>query len=81
MLDAIARSEGTRESVLSELRSSRVKNGLLGSFRFDRNGDSVPAAVPILRITGQTPPGAGLPEYFEGAVLDRVVKVPAPLLR
>ena len=80
MLDAIARSDATRESVLEQLKASRVKNGILGSFRFDRRRHHA-GGVPILRITGQTPPGAGLPEYFEGVVLDRVVKVPAPLLR
>jgi hypothetical protein len=28
--------------VLEELQASRVKDGLLGSFRFDRNGDISP---------------------------------------
>ncbi len=60
VLQAIARSDGTRASVLEELKASRVRDGLLGSFRFDRNGDVTPATVPILRITGSTPPGAGL---------------------
>jgi branched-chain amino acid transport system substrate-binding protein len=81
VLDAIARSDGTRDSVLEELQESRVKDGLLGSFRFDRNGDISPASVPILRVTGSTPPGAGLPSMFQGAVLDRVVEIPPRLLR
>jgi ABC-type branched-subunit amino acid transport system substrate-binding protein len=81
VLDAIARSDGTRASVLEELKASTVKDGLLGSFRFDRNGDVTPATVPILRITGSTPPSAGLPSAFQGAVLDRVVKIPRRLLR
>ncbi len=79
VLDAIARSDGTRASVLEELQASRVKNGLLGSFRFDRKGDITPASVPILRITGSTPPQAGLPSMFQGSVIDRVVKVPENL--
>jgi ABC-type branched-subunit amino acid transport system substrate-binding protein len=79
VVDAIARSDGTRASVLEELRASRVKDGLLGSFRFDRNGDIAPATVPILRITGSTPPSAGLPSMFQGAVIDRVVEMPAHL--
>jgi ABC-type branched-subunit amino acid transport system substrate-binding protein/predicted Ser/Thr protein kinase len=78
---AIARSDGTRASVLEELRASRVKNGLLGSFRFDRNGDVTPATVPIVRITGSTPPQAGLPSNFQGAVVDRVVEIPRRLVR
>ncbi len=78
---AIARSDGTRASVLEELQASRVKGGLLGTFSFDRNGDVTPATVPIVRITGSTPPGAGLPSNFQGAVVDRVVKIPRRLLR
>jgi ABC-type branched-subunit amino acid transport system substrate-binding protein/streptogramin lyase len=81
VLRAIARSDGTRASVLEELQASRVRDGLLGSFRFDRNGDITPATVPILRITGSTPPGARLPAGFQGAVLDRVVEVPRRLIR
>lgn len=80
VLSAIARSDGTRASVLEQLRAIKVKGGILGSFRFDR-GDITPARVPILRVTGKTPPQAGLPDLFEGAVLDRVVTVPADLAR
>src|SRR5215216_1008637 len=58
VLDAIARSDGTRGSVLEELRRARVKDGILGSFRFDRNGDITPARLPIFRVTGETPPTA-----------------------
>jgi hypothetical protein len=37
--------------------------------------------VPILRITGSTPPGAGLPSELQGAVIDRVVEIPRRLVR
>ena len=37
-----------------------MKNGLLGSFRFDGNGDMTPAQLMIVRITGRTPSDAGL---------------------
>jgi ABC-type branched-subunit amino acid transport system substrate-binding protein/streptogramin lyase/predicted Ser/Thr protein kinase len=66
---AIARSDGTRASVLRELKASRVKDGLLGSFRFDRNGDLTPATVAIMRITKRD------------SVLDRVVRTPRSLIR
>jgi ABC-type branched-subunit amino acid transport system substrate-binding protein/DNA-binding beta-propeller fold protein YncE len=79
VLDAIARSDGTRASVLEELRGTRVKDGILGSFRFDRHGDITPAQLPIFRVTGKTPPGAGIYSYFEGAVVDRVITVPERL--
>jgi branched-chain amino acid transport system substrate-binding protein len=81
VVQAIARSDGTRESVLEQLKAARVKNGLLGSFSFDRNGDVTPATVPILRITGATPPQAGLPSNLQGAVIDRVVEIPRRLIR
>ena len=42
MLDAIARSDGTRASVVKELFKTNVKNGIMGTFRFDRNGDTIP---------------------------------------
>ena len=80
VLRAIARSDGTRASVLEELRALEVRNDIMGTFRFDRNGDTTLADIPIVRITGATPPGAGLPPEFQGAVLDRVVQVPTRLV-
>jgi ABC-type branched-subunit amino acid transport system substrate-binding protein/glutamine cyclotransferase len=80
VLDAIARSDGTRPSVLRELRKTRVRDGILGDFRFDANGDITPTSVPVLRITGATPPGARLPEMFQGSVVDRVIEVPPSMV-
>jgi branched-chain amino acid transport system substrate-binding protein len=79
LLAAIARSDGTRASVNAELRRLQMKNGVLGSFRFDANGDITPAAFTALRLTGGRNRGAGLPEGFEGSVVDRIVRVPAEL--
>jgi hypothetical protein len=42
MFDAIARSNGTRSSVTSELFKTNVTNGIMGNIRFDKNGDTVP---------------------------------------
>ena len=39
-----------------------------------------PASIPILRITGATPPGMALPPEFQGATIDRVVQVPTRLV-
>jgi DNA-binding SARP family transcriptional activator/ABC-type branched-subunit amino acid transport system substrate-binding protein/streptogramin lyase len=50
LLDAIARSDGTRPSVTNELFKTRVENGILGDIRFDKNGDPVEAPVTIWRI-------------------------------
>jgi branched-chain amino acid transport system substrate-binding protein len=50
LLDAIARSDGTRASVVEELFAAKVENGILGSFSFDRFGDIDPAPVGIFRF-------------------------------
>jgi branched-chain amino acid transport system substrate-binding protein len=50
LLDAIARSDGTRASVVEELFATQVQNGILGSFTFDRFGDIDPAPVGIYRF-------------------------------
>ncbi len=76
VLAAIARSDGTRASVLRELQATRVRGGILGTFRFDRNGDITPAKLPVLRVTGTTPPGEQLPADYRGATVERVVTVP-----
>jgi branched-chain amino acid transport system substrate-binding protein len=81
VLQAIARSDGTRASVLRGLRATRVKDGILGDFRFDRYGDITPAKITILRVTGKTPPSLRLPSFLEGAVVDRVITMPASLAR
>ncbi len=52
LLDSIARSDGSRASVVDELFKTEVTNGLLGSFSFDRYGDIVPAPVGIYRFEG-----------------------------
>jgi branched-chain amino acid transport system substrate-binding protein len=51
MLAAIARSDGTRNSVRHELLTQPVRNGILGNFRFDANGDTTRAIVSVYQIT------------------------------
>ena len=64
LLDAIARSDGTRASVVEELFATKVENGILGSFTFDRFGDIDPAPVGVYR-------------YESGKiVVDSVVRAP-----
>jgi branched-chain amino acid transport system substrate-binding protein len=79
VLQAIARSDGTRASVLKALRSVRVEDGILGNFAFDRHGDMTPAKVTILRVTGELRRGLELPGPLEGAVVDRVISVGADI--
>ena len=52
LLEAIARSDGTRESVTKELRAIRVENGIVGSFGFDADGDVDPAVFTLYRFAG-----------------------------
>ncbi|HSE80284.1 MAG TPA: hypothetical protein VLA87_01175 [Gaiellaceae bacterium] len=48
--EAIARSDGTRRSVLEQLRQTRVENGVLGSFSFDARGDRSPRVITVERV-------------------------------
>ena len=66
LLDAIARSDGTRASVTKQLFKTRVENGILGNVSFDKNGDPIEAPITIYRIVGK----AGGPDGF---VADRVI--------
>ena len=68
LLDAVARSDGTRASVTRALLGTRVRNGLIGSFSFTPEGDTTKGSVTIMRVRhGQpvplqvvTPTGAAL---------------------
>lgn len=68
LLDAIARSDGSRASVVREVYATKVRNGILGSFTFDAFGDVVPAPVTVYRI------------HDGRLVTDRVVRVPREAL-
>jgi DNA-binding SARP family transcriptional activator/ABC-type branched-subunit amino acid transport system substrate-binding protein/DNA-binding beta-propeller fold protein YncE len=66
LLDAIARSDGTRASVVEEVRRTQVSNGILGDVAFDAKGDLVEGPITILR-------------FVRGdLVVDRVVRVRPP---
>ncbi len=77
VLAALARSEGTRASVLDELFRVRIRNGLLGDFGFDRRGDITESPVTIMRLTG----GGSSTRILsvEGGVIERVSR-PRPSL-
>ncbi len=69
LLDAIAKSDGSRASVTSNLLKGKVRKGILGSFSIDSNGDTTAGAVTIYRIVN------GQPKVF------RVITPPAGLVR
>jgi branched-chain amino acid transport system substrate-binding protein len=52
LLGAIARSDGTRSSVTSNMFKTQVSNGLLGSFGITPTGDTTLNVVAIYRIIG-----------------------------
>ena len=60
MLNAIAKSNGTRADVNSKMFATHVTNGIMGTFHFDKNGDILPyKAIAMDRITGKTGVPAG----------------------
>jgi branched-chain amino acid transport system substrate-binding protein len=61
LLDAIARSDGSRMSVTHALFDTHIRNGILGNFGFDRSGDSTFNPILIFRV------------HRNQAVLDRVI--------
>jgi ABC-type branched-subunit amino acid transport system substrate-binding protein len=50
LLGAIARSDGTRSSVTSNLFTTQISNGILGSFGITSTGDTTLNVVAIYRI-------------------------------
>jgi branched-chain amino acid transport system substrate-binding protein len=56
MLDAIKNSDGTRSDVIKKMYATKVNNGLIGSFSFNKNGDlsgAKGAAVLFTVYTGK----------------------------
>ena len=80
LLDAIARSDGTRPSVTRELRRSTVEDGILGDISFDENGDLVEGPVTFFRAVSTQQPSMII-AGFEGYAFDRVITARADLLR
>ncbi len=53
LLNAVAKSNGTRKSVIQQMFKTRVKNGIMGTFHFDRNGDTLPLKwISFDRLSG-----------------------------
>ena len=78
LLDAIARSDGTRASINSELHRTHATGGILGSFRFTaQGGDIDPAPTTILRVASGTPQSTSLQPDFAGASIFARVMAPA----
>jgi ABC-type branched-subunit amino acid transport system substrate-binding protein len=76
-LDALARSDGSRASVLDALFRTRIDDGLLGRVSFDGHGDIAVDPITVLRVA----PGARSTPSFPDVVVDSVQRVPADLVR
>jgi branched-chain amino acid transport system substrate-binding protein len=57
LLSAIARSNGTRASVTAQLFKTKVKKGIMGTFRIDKNGDTTLKGITVYRVRN----GNGVP--------------------
>jgi branched-chain amino acid transport system substrate-binding protein len=79
LLDAIARSDGTRASVIRELFGTKVTDGLLGDFSFDANGDISESPVTILRALRGG--GSDTVLSFEGAGIVSIERPAGSLVR
>jgi branched-chain amino acid transport system substrate-binding protein len=53
LLAAIARSDGTRASVNTQIFKTNVKDGIMGTFRFDANGDITSKAISFYELKGK----------------------------
>jgi DNA-binding SARP family transcriptional activator/ABC-type branched-subunit amino acid transport system substrate-binding protein len=73
MLDAIARSDGTRESVLDQVFRTHLRDGLIGEVGFDARGDIRESAVTVLRVVGGGTESTIA--SIDGAVVEEVVRV------
>jgi branched-chain amino acid transport system substrate-binding protein len=52
MVKAISASNGTRSSVAANLLKTQVTNGIIGSFKINKNGDTTSNPVTIYRVVG-----------------------------
>ncbi len=64
VLDAIARSDGSRAKVTAALFQADVKGGLIGDFKIDRYGDTTLTKMGLFRIKDGE-------ERFEGSISPR----------
>ena len=59
VLDAIAKSDGTRASVTDNLLHTMVTNGILGTFTINSNGDTTRNPVTVYQQVGSGKSGTG----------------------
>jgi len=75
LLDAIARSNGTRASVTKELFATRIRSAV-GNITIDRNGDPQTASITIFRLAYGKHNSTNQSD-FQDSVINRII-VPPP---
>ena len=78
LLDAIARSNGTRVSVARELFATDPNPGITGPISFDARGDPAPAPIAIYRVDSGAPRNPH--QSVQGEVFQRLIDVPRALI-
>jgi branched-chain amino acid transport system substrate-binding protein len=76
VLDAIARSDGTRASVARQVLETRLASGITGPVGFTSDGDPVETPIAINRIDSTTPPAPH--RSIQGLAFVRVVQPRIP---
>jgi YVTN family beta-propeller protein len=79
LLDAIARSDGTRASVVRALSHTRLRDSVLGPLALAPNGEPIPQPITVLRAEH----GRGRPDIvqgLDGAVPVDIIEPPAGLV-
>jgi ABC-type branched-subunit amino acid transport system substrate-binding protein len=78
LLDAIARSDGTRASVTRALATTRLNDSVVGPLEFDRRGEPISNPVGVMRTVRYV--DDPLDFSVEGSVTEDVITPPARLL-
>jgi ABC-type branched-subunit amino acid transport system substrate-binding protein len=67
LLDAIARSDGTRRSITSKLGTTDLASSVIGPVRFTANGDITTCAITVYRVVGGAQFMPDVEADFQGA--------------
>jgi ABC-type branched-subunit amino acid transport system substrate-binding protein len=68
LLNSIARSDGTRGSVVAHLRATNLPDSIIGPVRFTPRGDIAACSVSVYRIVGGTFSVADVQSDLQGAM-------------
>ena len=73
LLDALARSDGSRASVVNALRRTHLRGGFTGELAFDHLGDPTRGRFTVWRVSRDAPPEPQ--REVAGLVYDRTIEV------